>query len=156
MHAAAIQLLKQLSGAVRPQLRPSPRGARPVRLLGQNGGRWGRGEGVPLHPETPHRPVSEISGHPSPPLSGFRRSGRAAWTQQGCRLLIPVVGGSSLEKGESDSGAPGGRVRSPGGRARGGWGSRAQRPAQPREGLEPASGRAWGLGDLGARTLGQN
>ena len=64
MHAAAIQLLKQLSGAVRPQLRPSPRGARPVRLLGQNGGRWGRGEGVPLHPETPHRPVSEISGHP--------------------------------------------------------------------------------------------
>lgn len=53
MHAAAIQLLKQLSGAVRPQLRPSPRGARPVRLLGQNGGRWGRGEGVPLHPESP-------------------------------------------------------------------------------------------------------
>lgn len=120
MRAGAAQFIKQLSGAVRPRplLRPNPRGARLIGPPGRNGGRSGDPFRFILAPPPPG-PRVRVPGTPVPAL-WLQKVWRGGLEAAG--MLIPVVGGPSLEKGKRDSGARGGAYPAPGGRGRSGGG----------------------------------
>lgn len=109
----AAQFLKQLSGAVRPRphLRPSPRGARSIGTLGLNGGRSGDPFPFILVPPRPG-PRVRVPATPAPaPAFWLQEVWRGGLEAAG--MLIPRVGGASLEKGKRDGGARGHCVPSP-------------------------------------------